>query len=80
MYGVPFSYLAITLALGIIIITHSQCSSFPPKYNECSLALQVDVTDLIEGHSSYLWATQEILDRLDLDTYYPVFRSTPDKQ
>ncbi|XP_059438341.1 uncharacterized protein LOC132171127 isoform X1 [Corylus avellana] len=40
----------------------------------------VDVTDLIEGHSSYLWTTQEILDRLDLDTYYPVFRSTLDKQ
>jgi hypothetical protein len=42
--------------------------------------LQVDVTDLIEGHSSYLWATQEILDQLELDTYYPVFRSTLCKQ
>ncbi|KAK6237372.1 hypothetical protein QUC31_002841 [Theobroma cacao] len=36
----------------------------------------VNVTDLIEGHSSYLWATQQILDRLELDVYYPVFKST----
>ncbi|XP_057500776.1 uncharacterized protein LOC130784804 isoform X1 [Actinidia eriantha] len=35
----------------------------------------VDVTDLIEGHSSYLWATQQILEQLELDTYYPVFSS-----
>ncbi|KAI3722848.1 hypothetical protein L2E82_33979 [Cichorium intybus] len=34
----------------------------------------VDVTELIDGHSSYLWATQEILDRLELETYYPVFK------
>ncbi|KAK1423578.1 hypothetical protein QVD17_18882 [Tagetes erecta] len=34
----------------------------------------VDVTEVIEGHSSYLWATREILDRLDLDAYYPVFK------
>lgn len=40
----------------------------------------VDVTDLIEGHSSYLWATQLVLDQLELDTYYPVFRSTTCKQ
>ncbi|XP_010317700.1 uncharacterized protein [Solanum lycopersicum] len=33
----------------------------------------VDVTEFIEGHSSYLWATQEILELLELDTYYPVF-------
>ncbi|KAK7346380.1 hypothetical protein VNO80_20898 [Phaseolus coccineus] len=32
----------------------------------------VDVTDHIEGHSSYLWATPRILDELQLDTYYPV--------
>ncbi|XP_010316399.2 uncharacterized protein [Solanum lycopersicum] len=32
----------------------------------------VDVTELIDGHSSYLWATQKILDLLDLDAYYPV--------
>ncbi|CAN0919051.1 Transmembrane and coiled-coil domain-containing protein 4 [Linum grandiflorum] len=37
----------------------------------------VDVTEYIEGHSSYLWATQDILERLDLDTYFPVFRNTP---
>ncbi|KAI7738150.1 hypothetical protein M8C21_018930 [Ambrosia artemisiifolia] len=33
----------------------------------------VDVTEFIEGHSSYLWGTREILDRLDLHAYYPVF-------
>ncbi|XP_043712308.1 transmembrane and coiled-coil domain-containing protein 4-like [Telopea speciosissima] len=39
----------------------------------------VDVTELIEGHSSYLWATQQILEHLELDTYYPVFRSSSAK-
>uniref|UniRef100_A0A803L710 Transmembrane and coiled-coil domain-containing protein 4 n=1 Tax=Chenopodium quinoa TaxID=63459 RepID=A0A803L710_CHEQI len=39
----------------------------------------VDATDTIEGHSSYLWATQEILDQLELDTYFPVFRSSATK-
>ncbi|RDX85566.1 Transmembrane and coiled-coil domain-containing protein 4, partial [Mucuna pruriens] len=29
----------------------------------------VDVTDHIEGHSSYLWATQKILDQLQLDHF-----------
>ncbi|KAM3394513.1 transmembrane and coiled-coil domain-containing protein 4 isoform X1 [Capsicum galapagoense] len=33
----------------------------------------VDVTEFIEGHSTYLWATQDILELLELDTYYPVF-------
>ncbi|XP_022844005.1 transmembrane and coiled-coil domain-containing protein 4 [Olea europaea var. sylvestris] len=33
----------------------------------------VDVTSIIEGHSSYLWSTQEILEQLELDTYYPIF-------
>ncbi|KAJ0853637.1 putative alpha/Beta hydrolase [Helianthus annuus] len=33
----------------------------------------VEVTELIDGHSSYLWATQEILDRLELESYFPVF-------
>ncbi|MQL98697.1 hypothetical protein Taro_031415 [Colocasia esculenta] len=33
----------------------------------------VDVTDLIDGHSSYLWTARKILDQLELDTYYPVF-------
>lgn len=36
----------------------------------------VDITDVIEGHSSYLWATGEVLERLKLDTYYPVFKTT----
>ncbi|XP_044508698.1 transmembrane and coiled-coil domain-containing protein 4-like [Mangifera indica] len=40
----------------------------------------VDVTHLVEGHSSYLWATQQILDRLELDTCYPVFRNDLDKK
>ncbi|ESW28102.1 hypothetical protein PHAVU_003G259400 [Phaseolus vulgaris] len=35
----------------------------------------VDVTDHIEGHSSYLWATPRILDQLQLDTYYPVYNN-----
>jgi len=39
------------------------------------LGLQVDVTDQIEGHSSYLWATPRILDQLQLETYYPVYNS-----
>ncbi|EXC35400.1 hypothetical protein L484_026725 [Morus notabilis] len=36
----------------------------------------VDVTDLIEGHSSYLWTTQRIIELLELDAYYPVFRGS----
>jgi hypothetical protein len=31
----------------------------------------VDVTILIHGHSSYLHAAQQIVERLELDTYYP---------
>uniref|UniRef100_A0A7N0ZTS2 Transmembrane and coiled-coil domain-containing protein 4 n=1 Tax=Kalanchoe fedtschenkoi TaxID=63787 RepID=A0A7N0ZTS2_KALFE len=33
----------------------------------------VDVTELVEGHSSYLWLSQHIVEKLELDTYYPVF-------
>lgn len=40
----------------------------------------VDVTDHIEGHSSYLWATQQILDELELETYYPVYNSILPKE
>ncbi|XP_061345628.1 uncharacterized protein LOC133291385 [Gastrolobium bilobum] len=40
----------------------------------------VDVTDHIEGHSSYLWATQKVLDELELDTYYPVYNTILCKQ
>ncbi|KAK1272895.1 hypothetical protein QJS04_geneDACA013235 [Acorus gramineus] len=36
----------------------------------------VDVTELIDGHSSYLWATPRILEQLELDTYFPVFSSS----
>ncbi|KAL4351376.1 hypothetical protein GQ457_06G039630 [Hibiscus cannabinus] len=35
----------------------------------------VNVTDVIEGHSSYLWATRKILDHLELETYYPIFKN-----
>ncbi|XP_061350894.1 uncharacterized protein LOC133295968 [Gastrolobium bilobum] len=34
----------------------------------------VDVTQLIEGHSSYLRMTQKIVEQLELDNYYAVFR------
>lgn len=37
----------------------------------------VDVTELVEGHSSYLWVSQHILEKLELDTYYPVFIDIP---
>ncbi|NP_001130514.1 putative DUF726-domain family protein [Zea mays] len=33
----------------------------------------VDVTELVVGHSSYLSLLQKILDHLELNTYYPVF-------
>ncbi|KAK8444750.1 hypothetical protein SEVIR_9G193950v4 [Setaria viridis] len=33
----------------------------------------VDVTELVFGHSSYLSLVQQILDHLELNIYYPVF-------
>ncbi|KAG8092254.1 hypothetical protein GUJ93_ZPchr0012g20371 [Zizania palustris] len=33
----------------------------------------VDVTELVVGHSSYLTLIKQILDQLELNTYYPVF-------
>ncbi|GAV72452.1 DUF726 domain-containing protein [Cephalotus follicularis] len=36
----------------------------------------VDVTTLIQGHSSYLWMTKQVLEQLDLESYDPVFRTT----
>ncbi|XP_031478081.1 uncharacterized protein LOC116249093 [Nymphaea colorata] len=36
----------------------------------------VDVTEVIDGHSSYLHCTQQIVQRLELDTYYPVFSNS----
>lgn len=36
----------------------------------------VDVTEFVEGHSSYLWASELILEKLEIDTYYPVFSGT----
>ena len=44
--------------------------------HDSTLVLQVDVSDVIDAHSTYLWATQQILDMVDLESYYPVFRST----
>lgn len=39
---------------------------------------QVDASELIVGHSSYLTLVNQILDQLELNTYYPVFYpSTP---
>ncbi|XP_054796237.1 uncharacterized protein LOC129301672 [Prosopis cineraria] len=35
----------------------------------------VDVTQLIEGHNSYLRMTKQILEQLELDNYYAVFGS-----
>ncbi|KAG1362234.1 transmembrane and coiled-coil domain-containing protein 4 [Cocos nucifera] len=37
----------------------------------------VDVTDFIDGHSSYLSGVQQILEQLELDTCYPVFSCIP---
>lgn len=37
----------------------------------------VDVTELVDGHSSYLSAAQRILEHLELNTYYPVFIPLP---
>uniref|UniRef100_A0ACD5WFX9 Uncharacterized protein n=1 Tax=Avena sativa TaxID=4498 RepID=A0ACD5WFX9_AVESA len=37
----------------------------------------VDVTELVDGHSSYLSAAQLILEHLELNTYYPVFIPLP---
>ncbi|VAI11780.1 unnamed protein product [Triticum turgidum subsp. durum] len=37
----------------------------------------VDVTELVDGHSSYLSAAQLILKHLELNTYYPVFVPLP---
>ncbi|KAL0282589.1 UNVERIFIED_CONTAM: Transmembrane and coiled-coil domain-containing protein 4 [Sesamum angustifolium] len=44
-----------------------------PGIENVNDATLVDVTDIIEGHSSYLWGSQLILDQLELDTHYPVF-------
>ncbi|KAK8571256.1 hypothetical protein V6N13_103385 [Hibiscus sabdariffa] len=34
----------------------------------------VDATEFMEGHCSYLWKTKQILRQLDVDNYNPVFR------
>ncbi|KAL5557936.1 hypothetical protein UlMin_034147 [Ulmus minor] len=39
----------------------------------------IDVSHQIEGHSSYLWKTKEILEQLELDSYYPVIKTTQAK-
>ncbi|XVF63759.1 hypothetical protein PTKIN_Ptkin09bG0112500 [Pterospermum kingtungense] len=40
----------------------------------------VDVTEVIEGHHSYFWMTKQILRQLDLDYYYPIFRTTQEEK
>ncbi|KAG0490310.1 hypothetical protein HPP92_007173 [Vanilla planifolia] len=37
----------------------------------------VDVTDVVEGHSSYLSTVSKIVEQLELDVYYPVFPVFP---
>lgn len=37
----------------------------------------VDVTHLIEGHSSYLGAVEQIVAQLEIDAYFPVFNCAP---
>ncbi|XP_045804152.1 transmembrane and coiled-coil domain-containing protein 4-like isoform X1 [Trifolium pratense] len=39
----------------------------------------VDVTRLIEGHSSYLWMAPKILEQLELDNYFAVYRGEHEK-
>ncbi|MBA0555975.1 hypothetical protein Golob_026118, partial [Gossypium lobatum] len=36
----------------------------------------VDATEYVEGHCSYLWMTKEILRQLDVDNYNAIFRTT----
>lgn len=33
----------------------------------------VDVTEVVDGHSSYLSVASEILKEIELDSFYPVF-------
>lgn len=37
----------------------------------------VDATHLIDGHSSYLGAVEQIVAQLEIDTYFPVFNCAP---
>lgn len=39
----------------------------------------VDVTRVIEGHSSYLWMTPKILEQLELDNYFAVYKGEHEK-
>lgn len=39
----------------------------------------VDATDLIEGHASYLYTTRVLLEKLQLDEFYPNFKPSPPK-
>ncbi|OVA20406.1 Protein of unknown function DUF726 [Macleaya cordata] len=73
--GVAFRASLLTQGLAGI-----QSVDVPGIENASILSLiLVDVTELIEGHSSYLWTTRQILEHLELDTYYPVFKSFPAK-
>jgi hypothetical protein len=37
------------------------------------LSLQVDVSEVVKGHSVYLEKTSEILAALDIDNFYPLY-------
>ncbi|XP_065882125.1 uncharacterized protein [Euphorbia lathyris] len=39
----------------------------------------VDVTEFVDGHSSYIYNTDEIMDRLELEKYYPDFKNAETK-
>ncbi|KAL5073900.1 hypothetical protein RYX36_012884 [Vicia faba] len=40
----------------------------------------VDVTHIIEGHSSYLGMTPKVLEQLELDNYFPVYKGKVNKK
>jgi len=54
-------------------LTSTTLSLTTPVLLESLLDEQVDVTELVVGHSSYLSLLEKILDHLELNTYYPVF-------
>ncbi|WCJ35149.1 hypothetical protein M5689_016416 [Euphorbia peplus] len=39
----------------------------------------VDVTEYVDGHSSYIYNTDKIMDRLNLESYYPEFKNAEAK-
>uniref|UniRef100_M8CKE0 Transmembrane and coiled-coil domain-containing protein 4 n=1 Tax=Aegilops tauschii TaxID=37682 RepID=M8CKE0_AEGTA len=71
--GVTFRASLLTQGLAGI-----QAVQVPGVENVAARLTQVDVSELVVGHSSYLGLMQQILEQLELNTYYPVFSpSTP---